>query len=255
MLKLGRYLEACPAYKAAVARQQAKESGESVAATTITKAPATPLLTVPVSAKVIHIDPALMALSEEDKAERGRLNTWLLMAEYNGTRPSALVIMEVNARKHGVTVADIKGNKRVQSHVDARYDSIIDMHNKRRDFNLPRIAKELGKDHSTVFHAFKNRGVSYKPSVLDREQARRMFKSGMTTAEIGEALGYATLTISRAVQSIRGRKQLWEFTHAKIMTFAGRGLTYPEIAERTGFSKSTVRDHFRRARKMAQEVR
>ena len=66
--------------------------------------------------------------------------------------PSDLVIYRV-AKKHGVSVADIKGQSRKQMFVYARQEAAYDLR-KQRNLSLTKIGQMLGgKDHTTILYA------------------------------------------------------------------------------------------------------
>jgi chromosomal replication initiator protein len=57
------------------------------------------------------------------------------------------------AKKHGVSVADIKGQSRKQMFVYARQEAAYDLR-KQRNLSLTKIGQMLGgKDHTTILYA------------------------------------------------------------------------------------------------------
>ncbi|NTS31376.1 hypothetical protein HQ945_08935 [Phyllobacterium sp. BT25] len=203
MLKLGSRLEASPAYQRAVAAQRAKESAKAAPGSTGAK-----LLPMPsVMGRVINLPIKATSAEVDDAAERWRLYTWLLNAEYNSDKPSGAAIVEFNARKHGLKVDDLKGDRRIRTIVEAKYDAIEDLHRKRPDLSLPEIGRLLNKDHTTVLHALRKRGLKYKPrpQSFDPDKARRLYQSGLTNNEVAIAMDFAVETVRRATSPIARR--------------------------------------------------
>lgn len=234
MLKIGSVLEATPAYQAAVARQQAKERERLQPRKIVLLAAPAPVLSLKEK----------RAQTAFDKAERQRLYLWHLMAEYNSARPCAASILEVNARKHGVSVDDLRSDVRKREIVAAKHDAIVDLHLKRPDFSLSQIGSEMNKDHTTVLHALRKRNVpSKRRNVLDVAAAQRMFESGLNAFDISDCLGFSVDAVRRATKE--QRKKLPDFvrTHRRIMLFAH--LPIEEMVQRTGYKLGTIEKHLR----------
>lgn len=253
MLKLGSYLEATPAYKAAVARQQAKDSERALLALAAPQTRRVMLLPASGPAKIIQITTAVAApVTVDERAERERLDTWLLMAEYNSQRPSAATILEVNARKHGLKVEDIKvgpNASRKRPIITARHDAVVDLYQKRPDLSTPQIGREMGgMDHTSVLHALKRRGIEKKKrNTLDNVEANRLLDAGMSTEDIAKTLGFSIEAIYKATYQTRSTTTQYERNHATIMQYAH--LSLASISKKTGFAKSTVGIHLARARR------
>lgn len=245
----GKNTESNPRYIAAVKAQQEQER---VRAEQAAKAKTVPVMLMAPSgtAKIVQIaaPTAEFLLATDAKVEIERLNTWLLMAEYNSPKPSAAVILEVIARKHGLTVEDIKGGRKTDPIIACRHDAIVDMHERRPDFSSPEIGRHIGRDHSTVLHALKRRGISSKPrNILNRVKANQLFDEGLTTEEIAKAMGFSVDAIYKATHQARSKTTQYTRNHKKILKVAH--LPVPEICAKTGFSKSAVRAHLLRARR------
>ncbi|MBB3144903.1 chromosomal replication initiation ATPase DnaA [Phyllobacterium trifolii] len=198
MLKLGSVLEATPAYRAAVARQQAKEDAR------LHPEKITVFSTYQSIKKMVDQKLAVDHLKKSD-CERERLHLWLLNAEYNSEKPIGAAIVEFNARKHNLTVDDIKGDSRFRNIIAARYDAIVDLHHKRPELSLPEMGRIMGgRDHTTILHALRKRGIAYKPrhQTFDPDQARTLYASGMTNEEVALAMDYAVETVRRATSPL-----------------------------------------------------
>ena len=202
MLKYGSVLEASPAYRAAVARQREKERARIHSARSTE---ATIMVLHDAMGKIVKMPVDADRKTVDDAAERWRLYTWLLNADYNSDKPSCAAIIEFNARKHGLTVDDIKGNSRFRNVVAARYDAIVDLHLKRPDLSLPEMGRLIGgRDHTTILHALRKRGIAYKPrhQTFDPDQARSLYATGMTNEEVALAMNYAIETVRRATSPL-----------------------------------------------------
>lgn len=71
------------------------------------------------------------------------------------------IIKEV-ADKHGLTYKDIIGKSRKAPIVAARYEAIEAVHRAKPKLSLNGIGKQFcDRDHSTILHALKKRGIKY----------------------------------------------------------------------------------------------
>lgn len=72
-------------------------------------------------------------------------------------------IVELVARMHGVPYDAVMSPSRTRNVCQARFAAICAVHEAYPDMTLYRIGQRFGRDHSTVLHAFKSRGVVYVP--------------------------------------------------------------------------------------------
>lgn len=245
-LKFGQILEASPAYQRAVAAQRAKELAKANEQTL----PMKPILhAANGNWNVIHIPAEITEVLAQ--AERERLTDWFLKAEYNEPHPAAAVIIEYHAKKHGLTVDDLKSTSRVAHIVSAKVDAIVDIYRRRPDFSLPQIGKEMGgRDHTTILHALRRRGIHLKArrSPFDPAEARRLYQSGFSIEEIADRLSYSVDVVRKATAEVRSRSSQYQRVHARIMAFIN--LPMSEIIKRTGYRRETIESHMRVEKEM-----
>lgn len=253
MLKLGSVLEASPSYQAAVARQQAKEREKALLAAAVPQTRQVMLFAPNAMAKIVHIPVDAKQQAVDDAAERERLYSWFLMAEYNSDKPNVQIIIEVNARNYGLAVALLKkprGRGKIKA---AKSDAIADIRLKRPDVSLSQIGREMGgRDHTTIIHWLSKRGLSKPRHVMDGNKARRMFAEGMNTDEIADVLGFSIETVRKAVQKIESKPTIYARNRRRILRFAGQGMTTRQIAKACGFAYRTVSRHLLIAKKEGQ---
>ncbi|OIN06112.1 hypothetical protein BFS86_19605 [Shewanella algae] len=190
-LRYGQVLEASPAYQRAVALQRAKERERRLD---------NEVVQLPTYQEVKKIVETKIQ-EEDDKEERERLNTWLLMADYRSSNPSVAAIQEYHARENGLSVKALKGDCRLRHLVEVKYDAILETHIRRPELTLPQIAREFDKDHTSILSALRKRGVRCVPRRrFDPVEAQRLHRNGMTTDQIAKKLGFAVETIRRATK-------------------------------------------------------
>jgi hypothetical protein len=83
-------------------------------------------------------------------------------AEEDRPTPVIDIIKDV-AHKHGVTVAEIRGQRRDRHLVAARHEAMKLAYEQRPDMSLPAIAKVFRRDHTTFLHAVKKEDVWRNP--------------------------------------------------------------------------------------------
>jgi chromosomal replication initiation ATPase DnaA len=84
--------------------------------------------------------------------------TILRMFEPNFASPSEEIIYRT-ARKHRVSVADIRSTSRRHVVVLARNEAAYEIRNQ-RGLSFPQIAALFGRDHSTIFHGINRHAAS-----------------------------------------------------------------------------------------------
>ena len=73
---------------------------------------------------------------------------------------TAAYLIDLVARAHGVTPADLKTHKRSESVVAARAEAMALVWMMRRDMTTPQIARLFERsDHTTVLHALRKAGL------------------------------------------------------------------------------------------------
>ena len=71
-------------------------------------------------------------------------------------RPIPVIdIIKATAHKHGVSIAEIRGQRRDRHLVAARHEAMKLAYEQRPDMSLPAIAKVFRRDHTTFLHAVK----------------------------------------------------------------------------------------------------
>jgi chromosomal replication initiation ATPase DnaA len=90
--------------------------------------------------------------------------TILRMFEPNFASPSEEIIYRT-ARKHRVSVADMRSASRRQAVVLARNEAAYEIRNQ-RGLSFPQIAALFGRDHSTIFH-----GIHRHAALLAKKSA------------------------------------------------------------------------------------
>jgi len=69
-------------------------------------------------------------------------------------RPTMRSITADVAKRHGLTVEDLRGPERRQAAVRARHEAMAIIRAQGR-FSLPQIGKFFNRDHTTVIHALR----------------------------------------------------------------------------------------------------
>jgi len=87
--------------------------------------------------------------AELKRKEQEQLNRIKEIAQ--SVRPIAIDVLREMASKYNVTIEDICGNRRTKELIDPRYEFCWIM-NKKHKWTLTKIAKFLGKDHTTILH-------------------------------------------------------------------------------------------------------
>jgi hypothetical protein len=150
------------------------------------------------------------AVSEKRKAER-KLSDDECLRKLDGSPRAKRVLLEI-AQKHGITCAEILGDRRIRAVVEARQEVMRELVDKLPDWSIARIGRFLRRDHTTVLHALK---TADKP----KHHGRRKGIVGPGVSE--EAL-------------------------ASMREMRGRGCSYEEIAQALGYHESTMREHCKR---------
>lgn len=83
-------------------------------------------------------------------------------------RADLKVIIDLVARMHGVTFADVMGQSRSVPIVNARQAAVCALCEVRPDLSTTQIGRMMGRDHTTVVHARQIRG--YIPRKVDRPE-------------------------------------------------------------------------------------
>lgn len=231
--RMGSVLERSPSYQAAVRAQQAKERERLEGSKVLTFQPQ--------KAQKTNI---------ADRCELDRLNLWL---EYHSERPSTDCIIKWNAIKYGVTVADLKGNSRIHTIVEARHRTVADIHRKRPDMSLPAIGQAMGgKDHTTVLNSLNKCGIASakKEYSFDPEKVRQKYVDGMTISEIADEMRVPEGKVYQATKDIR--ISVYDRTHMRILKYSH--LPIKEIMSKTGYAINTVREHIRAANRATKQA-
>jgi chromosomal replication initiation ATPase DnaA len=74
-------------------------------------------------------------------------------------RPQVRGIIRLVAESHGLTPEIIKGERRCRVVVGARYEAIREIVRFYPEWTLPRIGRELNKDHTSILHALRKLGL------------------------------------------------------------------------------------------------
>ena len=94
------------------------------------------------------------------------------------------------AEAHGLTVAQVVGERRTQRFVRARVE-VINRIDRELGWSTSRIAQLLNRDHTTVVHHLDRRGANNPPKWTSDQDAalRAMAADGKTMFQIGDAIG------------------------------------------------------------------
>lgn len=108
--------------------------------------------------------------------------------------PSWRVLLALVALKHRRSPGELIGQDRSRPVVEARFDAIALIH-AHIEMSLPALGKKFGgRDHTTILHALRKRGVQAEPNApfwtpeKDAEVAR-LWALGWSLKRIGEAIG------------------------------------------------------------------
>lgn len=85
-----------------------------------------------------------------------------IRAKEKGLRPVSEIIL-AKAIEHGITPGDIMGKSRQQKIVNARHEAMAEAYVERPDLSLIQIGRHFKRDHTSVLHAVKVRGVWRNP--------------------------------------------------------------------------------------------
>lgn len=81
-------------------------------------------------------------------------------------------VAESVGSRMGVSAEDILGRSRLRLIVNARHESIAEVHRARPHWSYPQIGLAFGLDHTTVLNALRNTGA-YEPGSTDRARKAR----------------------------------------------------------------------------------
>jgi chromosomal replication initiation ATPase DnaA len=99
------------------------------------------------------------------KVINGPVNVEADIVEEPSVKPAAQTIRQIIANvasKHGLTHDDVVGKSRKANIIAARHEAIGEVYLARPHLSLKGIARHFGnKDHTTIFHALKKRGIKY----------------------------------------------------------------------------------------------
>jgi hypothetical protein len=195
-------------------------------------------------------------VAEKRKAER-KLSDDECLRKLDGSPRAKRVLLEI-AQKHGITCAEILGDRRIRAVVEARQEVMRELVEKLPDWSIARIGRFLRRDHTTVLHALKTadkpkhhgrpKGVSNPVSEEALVRMREMRERGSSYEEIADALGHHESTMREHCKRLHvtcGERSL-EFD-AKITELRHRGWLIREIARNIGKSEGFV---LARARKL-----
>lgn len=73
--------------------------------------------------------------------------------------PPVRALISNVAAKYGLTYQDIIGPSRENKIVVARHEAICTVRRARPEMTLPHLGKEFRRDHTTVLHALRKRGL------------------------------------------------------------------------------------------------
>jgi predicted transcriptional regulator len=193
----------------------------------------------------------------EKRKEDRKLSDDECLRKLEGSPRAKRVLREI-AEEHGITCAEIVGDRRIRAVVDARQAVMRALVDQLPDWSIARIGRFLRRDHTTVLHALKTmdkpkhhgrpKGTGSGVPEEKLAQMREMREHGHTYEEIGDALGYHENTMRDHCKRLHvtcGERSL-EFD-AKITELRQRGWLYREIAKHIGKSDGFV---IARARKL-----
>lgn len=69
------------------------------------------------------------------------------------------VLLREVAQSHGLTVRDLRGDRRSAPYVRARREAIVAIKAAFPAISLPRIGSLMGRDHTTILHHLRKAGV------------------------------------------------------------------------------------------------
>lgn len=109
-----------------------------------------------------------IAAERAARLEAERMATLPKSAPVAETEPESTVIAFVSpvreiindvAARHGLTYQDIIGASRFKNIVTARMDAIVEVHKARPTMSLGQLGKAFHRDHTTILHALRKRGL------------------------------------------------------------------------------------------------
>lgn len=111
---------------------------------------------------VVHIASHVVA---EMRAAALQAKAWKAEKPVHVATPARQIIAQVVAWHPGITVADVMSAIRTRTVVVARYDAIVAVYeNCRMDgrrYSLPELGRAFGgRDHTTILHALRKRGIA-----------------------------------------------------------------------------------------------
>jgi hypothetical protein len=193
----------------------------------------------------------------EKRKEDRKLSDDECLRKLEGSPRAKRVLREI-AEEHGITCAEIVGDRRIRAVVDARQAAMRALVDQLPDWSIARIGRFLRRDHTTVLHALKTadkpkhhgrlKGVPNPVSEEALVRMREMRERGSSYEEIADALGHHESTMREHCKRLHvtcGERSL-EFD-AKITELRHRGWLIREIAKHIGKSDGFV---LARARKL-----
>lgn len=227
MLKLGSYLEASPAYRAAVARQQAKD------------------------AVLMAAERERRAIAER-KAARERADSThtrmtralqIIKDARDGKQPPIEDIIQSVSIVRAVTVAEIESPKIRVGIVEARHEAILLIHHNYPDLSTAEVGACVGKDAACVRGAFAQAGIPVpKRKFVDRAEVLRLTLLDVPPRLIAKRLGVSLATVNTAKLQFAGgtvspeRQELLDRT----VRLREKGMSYAAMAKILSVSASTI---------------
>jgi hypothetical protein len=196
------------------------------------------------------------AVVAEKRLEERRLSDDEFLRQLGGSPRAKRVLLEI-AQKHGITCAEILGDRRIKAVVEARQEVMRELVDRLPDWSIARIGRFMRRDHTTVLHALKVSGADHHgrakgvPNPVSEEalvRMREMRERGSSYEEIADALGHHESTMREHCKRLHvtcGERSL-EFD-AKITELRHRGWLIREIAKHISKSDGFV---LARARKL-----
>jgi hypothetical protein len=197
-----------------------------------------------------------VTVAERRKEDR-KLSDDECLRKLEGSPRAKRVLREI-AEEHGITCAEIVGDRRIRAVVEARQAVMRALADRLPDWSIARIGRFLRRDHTTVLHALKTadkpkhhgrpRGTGSGISEENLVKMREMRERGHTFEEIADAIGCHENTMREHCKRLHvtcGERSL-EFDD-KITELRRRGWLYREISKHIGKSDGFV---IARARKL-----
>jgi hypothetical protein len=133
--------------------------------------------------------------------------------------PSALTLIRLVALKHGVAVADIKGEQRGRPIMAARDHAIALVYTHCRYMSTPQMGRLFGgRDHSTILHSLRKQKIIVPPVTATcfwgenpgaEGVLRMMLTNGASNAEVASALGVSRNSVAGRIRKMRSERRLF----------------------------------------------